>query len=270
MPELAEVEYYRRQWDAGLGARIVRIEWHAKKRLFHGIAPHTFTTAVTGARYAGSEARAKQMLFWFTRGRGKQPHAWVGIHLGMTGSLRTERREFALGVHDHLALFTARVALVLKDPRMFGRVRFHTGAEPPEWWTQLPPAVDSDEFSFERMHAFLQRRARLAVKAALLVQEMFPGVGNWMADEILWHARIDPRTLCGQLTKTRARVLWREARKVCRVAMETVGVDFSEPPASWFFHVRWTAAGRCPRCKGALLTATIGGRTTRWCGRCQR
>ena len=53
------------------------------------------------------------------------------------------------------------------------------------------------------------------------MQNGFAGIGNWMADEILWHARIDPRVLCGQLTVTRARRLWREARKVCRVAMAT-------------------------------------------------
>src|SRR5262249_40609836 len=151
-----------------------------------------------------------------------------------------------------------------------GRVRFHEGTEPPEWWTKLPPAVVSDEFALERLCAFLQRRARLAVKAALLVQEMFPGVGNWMADEILWRARIDPRTPCGDLTKARAGALWRETREVCRIAMTTVAVDFSDPPAGWFYHVRWSAAGRCPRGHGALKTATIGGRTTRWCARCQR
>src|SRR3954469_10536233 len=135
MPELAEVEYYRRLWDAGLGTRIIRVEWHAKKRLFSGIAPRAFTAALTDATLAGSEARAKQMLFWLTRGRGKKPHAWLGIHLGMTGRLRTESRGFAPGPRDYLALFTARPALVLSNPRMFGRVRLHTGPEAPEWWT---------------------------------------------------------------------------------------------------------------------------------------
>ena len=270
MPELAEVEFYRKQWDAGLGARIVRVEWRAGKRLFRGIDARAFAAALTGATLRGSEARAKQMLFWLARGRGKRAHAWLGIHLGMTGRLRVDAKNLAPGPHDHLALFTARAALVLNDPRMFGRVRFHEGAEPPEWWTKLPPAVTSEDFTFERMRAFLRRRARLAVKAALLVQAMFPGVGNWMADEILWRARISPRALCGRLTKPRAEALWRETREVCRVAMATVAVDFSDPPEGWFYHARWTAAGRCPRCAGALQTAAIGGRTTRWCARCQR
>jgi formamidopyrimidine-DNA glycosylase len=116
----------------------------------------------------------------------------------------------------------------------------------------------------------LKRRARLAVKAALLVQSIFPGVGNWMADEILWQARIDPRVLCGKLSSKQMAALWKAARDVCRIALETVGKDFSEPPEDWLFHQRWTNKGTCPRDGLPLKTATVGGRTTRWCARCQR
>jgi len=57
---------------------------------------------------------------------------------------------------------------------------------------------------------------------------------------------------------------------VCAVALATVGQDFSDPPADWFYHQRWTDEGLCPRDGLSLKTATIGGRTTRWCPRCQR
>jgi formamidopyrimidine-DNA glycosylase len=264
VPELAEVEFYRKQWDAGLRRRIERVHWHAQKRIFRGEDMARFARELPGGQLLGSEARAKQMLFRFSRG------LWLGIHLGMTGRLRLESVPFTPGRHDHLALLQKRHALVLSDPRQFGRVRFHAGAEPPSWWTKLPPAVTSPEFTLPLVAEFFRRRARLAVKAALLQQERFPGVGNWMADEILWRARTDPRQLCGRLTKPRVAVLWREMREVCAVAMATVGVDFSDPPAGWFYHARWSKTGRCPRCASLLKTAVVGGRTTRWCPRCQR
>jgi len=270
MPELAEVEFYRKQWDAALGARITRVEVHGEKRLFRGSDPQALGIELTGATFRSSEARAKQMLFCFSRGRARAHTASLGIHLGMTGKLRVEPRNFVPGKHDHLVLYTARGTLVFQDARMFGRVRFEVGREPPAWWRALPPAVTSAEFTLERMHAFLQRRARLAVKAALLVQTMFPGVGNWMADEILWRAKIRPDVPGGKLRKPRAQALHRAARDVCRIALETVGADFSDPPAGWFYHARWKARGICPRCAARLKTATIGGRTTRWCARCQR
>jgi formamidopyrimidine-DNA glycosylase len=237
---------------------------HAEKRLFRGTDIRAFAAAAPGAKLLGSEARAKQMLFRFSRG------LWLGVHLGMTGKLRVESPDFTPEKHDHLAIVQARQTLVLSDARMFGRVLFHAGTEPPLWWTALPPAVTSPEFTPQLMQAFLARRSRLAVKAALLVQSAFPGVGNWMADEILWRARIDPRRLCSSLSKVRAEALWREAREVCTVAMKTVAIDFSDPPADWLYHARWSAAGRCPRDGVKLKTAQIGGRTTRWCGKCQR
>jgi formamidopyrimidine-DNA glycosylase len=267
MPELAEVEYFRKQWDAGLGAKVMRVAMHREKRVFRGLDTPRFAAALTGSKLERSEARAKQMLFVFRRSRER---LWLGLHLGMTGKLRVEASAFVPGRHDHLVLFQAKRALIFTDVRVFGRVLFHAGSEAPDWWTKLPPAVTSPEFTTQLVKAFLKRRARLAVKAALLVQSVFPGVGNWMADEILWRARINPRTLCGRLSPARSRALWQEAREVCRVAMETVAVDFSDPPAGWFYHQRWTANGRCPRCSARVKTATIGGRTTRWCPRCQR
>src|SRR5688572_1487628 len=176
MPELAEVEFYRKQWDAGVGARVTRVALHAGKRPLRGIDPDAFTKSLTGAQLLGSEARAKQMLFWF--GRGKRPQAWLGVHLGMTGKVSIEPALFEPTKHDHLVLYQRERALVFRDPRQFGRIRFDTGAEPPAWWQEMPPAVTSDEFTLERLREFTTRRARTAVKALLLTQDFFPGVGN--------------------------------------------------------------------------------------------
>ncbi len=34
MPELAEVEYFRKRWDAGIGEKIVAVHLHGEKRIF--------------------------------------------------------------------------------------------------------------------------------------------------------------------------------------------------------------------------------------------
>ena len=270
MPELAEVEFYRKQWDCGLRQIVTRVALHKGKRLFRDTGTERLAVRLLSRRLVGSEARAKQMLFRFSGAGAKSPSLWLGVHLGMTGRLSVAHANFKPGKHDHLVLFQKRQALVLTDARMFGRVRLYEAAEPPGWWTALPPAVTSEDFTPELLAEFCKRRARLAVKAALLVQTRFPGVGNWMADEILWQARIDPRQLCGKLSRARITRLWEAAHEVCATAMETVGIDFSDPPRGWLYHARWSGTGRCPRDERPLQTATIGGRTTRWCGKCQR
>ena len=64
--------------------------------------------------------------------------------------------------------------LVFTDPRMFGRIRYAEGCSPPKWWSDLPPQVLSDQFTFAEMNAFLDRRAKAPLKAVLLMQARFP------------------------------------------------------------------------------------------------
>jgi len=264
MPELAEVEFQRKRWDCGIRRKVLRVDAHTEKRIFRDGEGAVLTERLSGAQLLGSEARAKLMLFRFSKA------VWMGVHLGMSGELRIEPPDFSPGRHDHLVLFQKEQSLVFRDPRMFGRIRVHIGEEPPSWWTELPPAILSEEWTMERMREFFRRHGRLAIKAALLNQTMFPGVGNWMADEILWRARLAPARLCSELTPKQSAALWQETREVCRIALETVAVDYADPPSDWFFHQRWSRDGVCPRDGLPLETATIGGRTTRWCRRCQK
>ncbi|MEO6739762.1 MAG: DNA-formamidopyrimidine glycosylase family protein [Chthoniobacteraceae bacterium] len=263
MPELAEVEYFRTRWNVGMRQRVSQVLLHGDKRLFRGSDPAEIERTLRGAMLLGSETRGKQIAFRFSKG------GWLGVHLGMSGGLRVEPADFSPGKHDHLVLMQKRQALVFSDPRMFGRVRFDCGKDAPVWWSALPCAVTSPEFTLTILRAILVRRARAPLKALLLMQEFFPGIGNWMADEILWQARLHPRAASGSLKTTEQRALWRTLRKVCRKAMKTIGVDWSDPPDDWLIHQRWTKTGVCPRHGTALERATIGGRTTSWCPRCQ-
>jgi formamidopyrimidine-DNA glycosylase len=263
MPELAEVEYFRRRWDAGVGQTILSVELRAEKRIFRGNNIEALRQTLAGAKLTASEARGKQMLFRFSNG------GWLGLHLGMTGELRCEPPAFTPGKHDHLALRQRERTLVFADARQFGRVWFHRGRTAPEWWSRLPPALTSPAFTFQRMEKFLARHARPPLKAVLLRQEGFPGIGNWMADEALWRAQLHPRVPAGRVAGRDARRLWRAIRFVCRGALRIVSKDYSDPPPNWLFQHRWKPGGRCPKDKQLLMRATIGGRTTAWCPQCQ-
>lgn len=267
MPELAEVEFYRRRWDeAGRGRSVVAVRASGRRPTFRGASPAMLERSLVGRRLTASASAAKQMLFRFG------PDAWLGIHLGMTGELRVEPAGYAPGRHDHLVLRMRGRALVFEDPRRFGRVDFHRGATPPAWWTRIAPPVLSADFTESAVADFLRRRRRAPIKAVLLRQERFPGIGNWMADEILWRAAIHPARPAGSLRPPEVRTLWRECRKVCRMALRTIaGIGGVLPgalneriPNGWLFHHRWEAGGRCPKTGVPLRRATIGGRTTCW------
>lgn len=264
MPELAEVEFFRRQWDPGLRQRILEVRLHSKRRIFRGSDVHAMARQLTGSRLLRSFAWGKQMLFEFSGGN------WVGIHLGMTGKLRTERPDFRPEKHDHLVLRQAKRALLFRDARLFGRVRFHQGNAMPAWWRAGGPDIASETFDRAFLDTFLNRHARAPVKAVLLLQSGFAGIGNWMADEILWRAKIAPSTKAGALSAAQRARLFRETRFVATESLRLIAPNFDDPPRDWLIHQKWKRNGVCPRHRTKLQKAMIGGRATAWCSRCQK
>lgn len=260
MPELAEVAYYARQWDAGLHRRILRVHVHAGVSLFRGADAKALAATLTKKEYLRPLTHGKNMLFSFSGG------AWLGGHLGMTGELLCEAPDFTPQKHDHLVLYTADAAMVCRDPRQFGRWRLDCGKEPPAWWRELPAEIMSGEFTAARVEGLLKRHARAPLKALLLDQACFPGIGNWMADEALWQLRLHPAT---PAAKANAPALRRTLQSITRTALRTIGRDWSDPPKTWLFAHRWKAGGHCPRCHTALTRGTLRGRTACWCPQCQ-
>jgi formamidopyrimidine-DNA glycosylase len=187
----------------------------------------------------------------------------------MTGRLSVAAHGFRPGRHDHLVLYQKERALVLTDPRQFGQVLFHRGSDVPEWWRNLPAPLTSSSFTAAVLERFLRRHPKLPIKAALLLQAGFPGIGNWMADEILWRASLHPKLRTNRLDSQTCRRLWQTVRFVCRGALRKIANDYSDPPVGWLFHQRWTLGAHCPRDGRILSRETVGGRTTVWCPKCQ-
>lgn len=263
MPELAEVEWYRKQWNPGIGDAVVDVKLHAGKYVMRDTGPRALRQ-LAGKRLTGSERHGKQMLFRFSG------DYWLGIHLGMTGKMRTAASDFRPGKYDHLVLYQPKRALVFADTRQLGRVRFHSGSDQPAWWKSYPPQIESKEFDRAFFAMFLRRHEKAPIKAVLLMQNGFAGIGNWMADEILWRAGVVPGKRTFRLTTAEREAIFRETKFVVKTALATTGKDFSDPPEDWLIHQKWKREGVCPKHGIPLRHATVGGRSTVWCPKCQR
>src|SRR5439155_1321298 len=146
-----------------------------------------------------------------------------------------------------------------------------------------------DPIVFERVPAARWRRALLGrrvralasfkplvparsspMKALLLDQSFAAGVGNWIADEVLYQARIDPRRRAGTLTGDEIRRLRTALARVIAVSVRARN-DSDRYPRTWLFHDRW---GKNPKAYTArrekIRHDTIGGRTTAWVPSVQR
>lgn len=263
MPELAEVFYYARQWAAARNKPVLRVELHNKVRVFRGCDVQSLEERLVGAKLLRAHTHGKQMLFEFSGG------SWLGVHLGMTGKLDVKPQPFEAGRHDHLVLHLRDRALVFTDSRQFGRVHFYAGKKAPAAWMALPPQPMDAGFTAARVGEIVRRHARQPLKALLLDQRYFPGIGNWMADEVLWQARLHPETPASALSAKEVAALHRTLRKVSAVAMKTVGEEWGDPPRNWLFRHRWAKGGDCPRCGKPLKRQEVRGRTACWCPSCQ-
>ena len=111
--------------------------------------------------------------------------------------------------------------------------------------------------------AILGRR-RAPIKAVLLDQGLFAGVGNWIADEVLFQAGIRPHRLASSLAPDEIGRLRTRLLAIVRKAV-AVGADSDRFPKGWLFHHRWGKDHNARTSAGDRLAhETIGGRTTAW------
>jgi formamidopyrimidine-DNA glycosylase len=256
MPELPEVETVRRLAERALrGRRIVSVAAADDRLVFDGAAPSRVARALRCRTVTAVRRKGKH--FWLELDRGP----CVVFHLGMSGWLEAYR-DGARPRFWKLEIATddgGRVALT--DPRRLGRVRLRDEplAEPPlarlgkDALDELPTAAGLGQL-------FLRRQA--PVKAVLLDQSVLAGVGNWIADEVLYQAAIDPRRPAASLdARELARLRTALASVIPRAV--TAGADDARFPRTWLFHRRWGRKKDARTVRGErIVHVTVGGRTT--------
>ena len=97
-------------------------------------------------------------------------------------------------------------------------------------------------------------------------QAVIAGLGNLLTDEICWQARLHPSRPVAGLEPDEIRRLHATMRRVLRTAVRHGRVPGLP---RWLTRVRDDPDPSCPRCGTRLARGRAGGRTTRWCPRCQ-
>lgn len=272
MPELPEVETIRRDLAPLLvGRTITRVRIHpGAERLAVTHAPRALERTLTGRRVDALERQGKYLLARLDDGR-----TWV-LHLRMTGSLV----HGALDAPPH-RFERARVdlddgtSLRLNDLRKFAT--WHLVEDAREAMPRTGPDALSEAFTAAWLRQAFARRT-VAVKAALLDQQVAAGVGNIYADEACWIARIDPRTPACDLGPRRVRALHRAVLQTLHDSLADRGSSFSDYRdglgGEGMHHVRVHVFRRdgqpCERCGRIIEKIRLAGRGTHYCPGCQR
>uniref|UniRef100_A0A453A9I9 DNA-(apurinic or apyrimidinic site) lyase n=1 Tax=Aegilops tauschii subsp. strangulata TaxID=200361 RepID=A0A453A9I9_AEGTS len=128
------------------------------------------------------------------------------------------------------------------DKRRFAKIRLLDNPEAVPPISELGPdalcePMQLDDFvqSFGRKNA--------PIKSLLLDQSFMSGIGNWMADEVLYQARIHPMQTSSKISKEKCKALHRCIKEVIEKSVE-VGADSNEFPENWIFHSREKKPGK--------------------------
>lgn len=261
MPELVEVEAYRRLADRVVGRTIARVDAPDAWFLKGGATPAALRRALRARTVIGTRRTGKLLLLDLDDG------PVLGLRFGMTGRLLVDGRagfdDYAFTpTRDNPAWdrFGLRFAaphggsLAIRDPRRLGGV-------------ELGPAEDALGPDAARVTPAQLRVAlgssRAPLKARLMDQRRLAGVGNLAADEALWRAGLNPARPSGSLTAV-------EHRRLHKHLLATLA-DLDERGGSHkgdlMEHRR--PGGVCPRDGAVLERASVGGRTTWSCPRHQ-
>jgi len=248
MPELPEAERARQQIERALGREIAAVD-DADTYVCRPHEPGEIAAALTGHTLVATHRRGK--FLWVDTADGPT----LGLHLGMAGRIVVDEPP-APRHWDRFALeFAGGGRLALHDRRRLGRAVLQPDH------SHIGP--DAGEVSRAAFRARVGR-GTAPVKARLLDQGTIAGVGNLLADEVLWRAGLSPLRPAGELTEAELDELRRTLRASIRSAIRKGGVH-----TGGFIGDR-RRDGECPRCGVALERATVGGRTTYWCPAEQR
>jgi formamidopyrimidine-DNA glycosylase len=245
VPELPDVESARRQIEQrGLHRRIVGVD-DGDTYVSRPHAPGEIAGALTGRELVAVHRRGKSM--WIET---SDDGPVLGLHLGMAGRIAIDEEPSERGWDRFVLRFADGGSLALRDKRRLGRARLEPDVE-----ALGPDAADVDRPRFRE----LVGRSHAPIKARLMDQAAMAGIGNLMADEILWRAYLDPRRPADGLAPDELDRLWREMRAIIRISLRRGHAGVSEVIPER------RRDGHCPRCGTAMARGTVGGRTTYWC-----
>lgn len=268
MPELLEVEVYRRQAEAVVGRTVASVrapdDWFVK-----GTVPDEVAAAVIGRTVVAARRRGKLLVLDLVDPAtpdGDAPDVRLGLRFGMTGRLLVDgaasidRLEYSSARDDpgwdrFAMTFRDGTELRVRDPRRLGGVSLDPDED--------ALGVDALQATTDDVTAALGS-STAPLKARLLDQARVAGIGNLLADEILWRAGLDPDRPAGGLDRAETAAL---AGAVANV-LDDLGARGGSHTGD--LRAAVTRDGLCPRDGTALVRRRVGGRTTWSCPEHQR
>lgn len=242
-----------------------------------GTSASAFKTAMTGKTVL--DARQQGKYFWLVM--DKPPHPVM--HLGMTGWIKfsnddtsyyrpkkEEEPEWPPRFWKFMLKTEGDEEVAFVDPRRLARIRLvDVAGDQLRNTTPLKengpdPVIDKDILTIEWLSTKMKSK-KVPVKALLLDQANISGVGNWVADEVLYQARIHPEQYSNTFSDAQLKTLHKSLINVCTTAVDLLA-ESSKFPENWLMRYRWDKGkkGEVNRLPNGekIVHLKVGGRTS--------
>jgi formamidopyrimidine-DNA glycosylase len=257
VPELPDVEGFRSVLARhALGQRVIRTDV-ADAGVLRGVTARQLDDGLRGRCFTRAERHGKWLI-------ARTGGPTVLLHFGMTGCLEWAGDGPPRDRHDRVIFVTTAGELRFHDMRKLQGITL-ARSRPDEERVLAGLGPDALSLTPRQTAALLEGR-RGAIKPTLTDQAVVAGLGNLLADEILWRAGIHPRRPARSLAAQERRRLHSQMRRVLRASVPAGRVP---PRPSWLTGARDQDDSRCPRCRTPLARTRLGGRTTVFCPTCQ-
>jgi len=265
MPELPDVEVFKRYLDDTSLGRTIEAVTVNDARILKGVSARDLAARLEGNRFEASRRHGKHLLVELAR------NGWLALHFGMTGNLAYFEDDSEDPPYDRVRFDFTEGHLAYVNRRMLGRVGITDDADAFIEEEGLGPDALDAKFDFDAFRQALAGKRR-DVKSALMDQGTIAGIGNIYADEILFHARLDPRIKVNELSDKQLETLYEHMRDVLAQAIElgAGSEQFTENLPESFLLPHREEGAKCPRCGGRIEKFKSGGRSGYFCSRCQR
>jgi formamidopyrimidine-DNA glycosylase len=254
MPELPEVEILKRFFkEAVLDKKIENIEFLDHLNKIFKSSKTELEKNLIGHHFEKVERIGKYLFAKISSGK------WLHLHFGMTGNLSIYMDEDSKPRFTRFALtFEDGSRLAFEDSRKFGVVEL---VDSPEAF-QSRKKIGTDLLLMEEkpfINALNQRK--IAIKTALLEQKNFAGIGNWIADEMLFNVGIHPEKEAAQLSEKQLKELLSEAQRICKTAI-AADTHYGDFPDDFFVQYRKVGAIHPDHPNSKVERLVVGGRGT--------
>ena len=261
MPELPDVETFKNYLDSTALHKKIDKTTVTDERILDSLSRQRLARRLKGNELVRTKRHGKY-LFVEVGGDG-----WLILHFGMTGYLSYYKHADERPEHARMILyFSNGYRLAYISQRLLGEVGLTADVDDFIAQHDLGPDALSDEVGRKEFMAMLEGRTGM-IKPALMSQSIIAGIGNVYADEILFQAKIHPKTTVDDLDEDEKKRLYRAMRRVLRVASRNEA-DPESMPSGYILPHR-EEGDECHGCGGKVKKTTVSGRSSYYCPACQ-